>query len=158
MDKTEFARRVSACKPMLYRVAMSMLGSLPDAEDAASEAVLKAWEKRDTLKNEAYFETWLTRILINRCRAELRGRARHPETELTDTLFACESEDEGAYRALMRLELKFRLPLVLHYAEGRTLREIAESMEMTEGVVKWRIEKGRKLLKKELIKENGYEE
>lgn len=158
MDKTEFTRRVSACKPMLYRVAMSMLGSLPDAEDAASEAVLKAWEKLDTLKNEAYFETWLTRILINCCKGMLRGRALHPETELTNALPDHEREDTGVYEALMRVELKYRLPLVLHYAEGKTMREIAESMGMPEGMVKWRIEKGRKLLKEELIKENGYEE
>ena len=157
MDKTEFTRRVSACKPMLYRVAMSVLGSLPDAEDAASEAVLRAWTKLDGLRNEAYFETWLTRILINTCRSVLRKRALRSETELTDAVPARESDEKGVYEALMRVELKFRLPLVLHCAEGKTMREIAQSMGLSEGVIKWRIEKGRKRLKEELIKENGYE-
>lgn len=158
MDKTEFTCRVSACKPMLYRVAMSVLGSLPDAEDAASEAVLRAWTRLDGLRNEAYFETWLTRILINTCRSVLRKRALRSETELTDTVPARESDEKGVYEALMRVELKFRLPLVLHYAEGKTMREIAQSMGLSEGMIKWRIEKGRKRLKEELIKENGYEE
>ena len=158
MDKSEFTRRVSACKSTLYRVAISMLGSLPDAEDAASEAVLKAWTKLHTLKNEAYFETWLTRILINTCRGILRRRALHPEAELTDAVPERETDEKGVYEALMRVELKYRLPLVLHYAGEKTMREIAESMRIPEGVVKWRIEKGRKLLKEELIKENGYEE
>ena len=158
MDKSEFSRRVSACKPMLYRVAMSVLGSLPDAEDAASEAVLRAWTKLDGLRNEAYFETWLMRILINTCRSVLRKRALHPETELTDAVPARESDEKGVYEALMRVELKYRLPLVLHYAGEKTMREIAESMRIPEGAVKWRIEKGRKRLKEELTKENGYEE
>lgn len=143
---------------MLYRVAMSVLGSLPDAEDAASEAVLRAWTKLDGLRNEAYFETWLTRILINTCRSVLRKRALRSETELTDAVPARESDEKGVYEALMRVELKFRLPLVLHCAEGKTMREIAQSMGLSEGVIKWRIEKGRKRLKEELIKENGYEE
>lgn len=143
---------------MLYRVAMSVLGSLPDAEDAASEAVLKAWTKLDGLRNEAYFETWLMRILINTCRSVLRKRALRSETELTDTVPAHETDEKGVYEALMRVELKFRLPLVLHCAEGKTMREIAQSMGLSEGVIKWRIEKGRKRLKQELIKENGYEE
>ena len=143
---------------MLYRVAMSVLGSLPDAEDAASEAVLRAWTKLDGLRNEAYFETWLMRILINTCRSVLRKRALRSETELTDTVPAHETDEKGVYEALMRVELKFRLPLVLHCAEGKTMREIAQSMGLSEGVIKWRIEKGRKRLKQELIKENGYEE
>ncbi len=158
MDKTEFVRRVNACKPMLYRVSMSLLGSLPDAEDAASEAVLKAWEKRDSLKDERYFETWLTRILINTGRSILRRRARHPETELHEDITAETGEESGLATALMRVEIECRLPLMLHYAEDMTMRAIAESMGLSEGVVKWRIEKGRKRLKEELIKENGYEE
>lgn len=158
MDKREFSRRVTACKPMLYRIAISALGSLPDAEDAASEAVLRAWEKLGTLRNEQYFETWLTRILINCCRSILRRRAQHPETGLDEGIPAKETESSGIEAALLHVEAKYRLPLVLHYAEEMTMREIAESMQLPENVVRWRIEKGRKLLRTELKKENEYEE
>ena len=76
MDKEEFTRAVLEYESTLYRVAKSMLGSEADCADAAQNALLRAWEKQHTLRDTAYFKTWLTRILINECRAMLRQRAR----------------------------------------------------------------------------------
>ena len=72
MDKEEFTRAVLEYESTLYRVAKSMLGSEADCADAAQNALLRAWEKQHTLRDMAYFKTWLTRILINECRAMLR--------------------------------------------------------------------------------------
>lgn len=76
MDKEEFTRAVLEYESTLYRVAKSMLGSEADCADAAQNALLRAWEKQHTLRDTAYFKTWLTRILINECRAMLRQRAK----------------------------------------------------------------------------------
>ena len=51
----------------LYRVAISILMNDEDAADAIQDTILGCWEKLYTLKQEKYFKTWLTRILINHC-------------------------------------------------------------------------------------------
>ena len=67
MDKDEFSRRARDATQSLYRVACAYLASPPDRDDAVQEALLRAWEKRRTLREEQYFKTWLTRILIRVC-------------------------------------------------------------------------------------------
>ena len=74
MLQAEFVQRVRACERRLYRVARAQLPSEADCEDAVQEALLRAWDRLDTLREEAYFETWLIRILINQCKTFYRRR------------------------------------------------------------------------------------
>ena len=67
MDKSYFTAEIEACSDMMYRVAWSILRNNADVQDALQDAVLKAWEKRDKLREEKLFRTWITRILINAC-------------------------------------------------------------------------------------------
>ncbi len=69
MEKDSFVVQVEACSSMLYRVAYTLLQNDDACADALQEAALKAWEKRHTLRDERYFRTWLTRILINTCKS-----------------------------------------------------------------------------------------
>ena len=73
MDQEEFARRVSAKRNQLYRTAYLYLGREADALEAVDEAVYQALRHLRQLREERYFETWLTRILLNECHRELRG-------------------------------------------------------------------------------------
>lgn len=43
-----------------------------DAADAISDTILACWEKIGQLREERYFRTWITRILVNKCRDILR--------------------------------------------------------------------------------------
>lgn len=56
----------------LYRFAFYTMKHQQDAEDAVSEAVIKAFEKIATLKKEESFKTWMFQIVINCCRRKLR--------------------------------------------------------------------------------------
>ena len=75
MTKDDFARRATEMTDRMYRVAYSLLYCDADCRDAMQEAVLKAWEKRQSLRREEYFETWVIRILLNECHDRQR-RAR----------------------------------------------------------------------------------
>ena len=73
----------------MYRIAISMLQNEEDAADAIQETVLRCWEKIGQLKNDDYFQTWLTRILINQCKDILRSRKRLVFTdEIPEMLFS----------------------------------------------------------------------
>ena len=67
MNKEEFTQRVLEAESSLYRVAKSILINESDCEDAVQEAILTSYEKLGTLREDKYFKTWLTRILINSC-------------------------------------------------------------------------------------------
>lgn len=151
MDKEEFTRAVLEYESTLYRVAKSMLGSEADCADAAQNALLRAWEKQHTLRDTAYFKTWLTRILINECRAMLRQRARFVplEEEAAEGEIAPE-RDSGLYEAVMGLVVKYRVPFVLYYIEGFRTREIASMLKLPEGTVKTRLRRAREILRTEL--------
>ena len=51
----------------MYRVAFSILRTEEEIYDAISSTTVIVFEKIQTLKNEEYYKTWLTRILINEC-------------------------------------------------------------------------------------------
>lgn len=151
MDREEFTRAVLEYENTLYRVAKSMLGSEADCADAAQNALLRAWERLHTLRDPAYFKTWLTRILINECRVMLRQRARSVplEEEAAEGEIAPE-RDSGLYEAVMGLDVKYRVPFVLYYIEGFRTREIASMLKLPEGTVKTRLRRAREILRTEL--------
>ena len=77
MTAAEFSDQVLLMEPMLYRVAYGLLLNRTDCADAVQEALLRAWEKRRSLRDESLFRTWLVRILINECYTLLRGAQVH---------------------------------------------------------------------------------
>ena len=68
----------------MYRFAYYYLGNPQDAEDVVSEAVLKAYEKFRTLKNEDAFKSWIFKILINQCNSFLRKNIKNKTYELPE--------------------------------------------------------------------------
>ena len=74
MDKESFVRLIDGRADSLYRVAWAILGNNADVADALQETALRAWQHRGSLRNQAYFGTWVTRICINICRGMLRRR------------------------------------------------------------------------------------
>ena len=76
MDHEEFAARTQAIRARLYRTAYLYLGCEADALEAVDEAVYQALRGLKKLRQPAFFETWLMRILLNQCHRELRRRRR----------------------------------------------------------------------------------
>lgn len=148
MDKREFAGRVNACEKKLFRVAYLTLGRYEACEDAVQEALLRAWEGRAALRDPAYFDTWLIRILINECHNLQRRTASRPVAALPDDIPLPDPPDRALRDALMKLDEKYRAPLVLHHLEGYPVRQTAAMLRTTGGVVRWRLEKGIQMLRR----------
>ena len=67
---------LSHCLPALQRYAYRLLGNKEDAEDAVQDAVLAALKHLHQFRGEAQFSTWLTAIVINCARMQVRRRPR----------------------------------------------------------------------------------
>ena len=74
MTKEIFSAEVLKAEKSLYHIAKSILTNDEDCADAMQNAILHAYEKLHTLRKEAYFKTWLTRILINECYQIIRSK------------------------------------------------------------------------------------
>ena len=149
MDKEAFSRQVTSMQGSLYRVAASYLRGEADRLDAISEAITKAWAKRDTLRDERLFGTWLTRILIRECVSIQRKQRRAIPVEAMPER---ESEDDTPMRelreALECLPQRARTMVVLHYMEGYDVRETARIMGTTKSAVCAGLSRARKALRR----------
>lgn len=155
MTKEEFTREILESEKMLNRISMSMLKNETDCQDAVQNAVLIAYKKLDTLKNEQYFKTWLVRILINECNhiLKLRGRVTTVDekyAEMYNQDNALTNERLEIQNALEMLSPKIRIVIVMFYIEDFTIEEIHRALKIPIGTVKSRLSAGIKKLKLEL--------
>ena len=139
---------------LLFSVAAACFQDPGDRADAVQEALLTAWHRIGTLREEPFFRTWLVRILINRCKSILRKKRPLPLEEGQAARLAGPSADAGprldVHRALARLDEKTRLAAVLYYMEGCSLSETAGILRIPEGTAKSRLYRARQQLKREL--------
>ena len=136
MTREIFSNLILDSKPTLYRVTMSMLRNEKDCETAVQTAILTAFEKLGTLKQEQYFKTWLVRILINVCNKQLKSAAK--TTELHDTdITADNAETSTEIRmGIESLPVKIRQVVVLYYIEQfNTRRHRQKPPEQRSGAV-----------------------
>ena len=150
MTDQEFADRAEAITARLYRPARLYLGSEAHAVDAVDEAVYQGFLHYKKLRQPEYFDTWLTRILINACNAELRRRKRElAVAELPET--AAEAFDALPLReAIARLPKELRAVIVLRYFQGLTLAETARALDIPPGTAASRQRRALALLRLEL--------
>ena len=135
----------------VYRVALRMLGSEVDAEDAAQETLVQAWRALSRFRGESEFSTWLYRIVTNCC---LNARAaRRPTEVLPDVVIDRGSDPAEAVaqserlhalaRGVLALSPDQRAALVLRELEGLSYEQIAQALGVTVPAVKGRIHRAR---------------
>lgn len=136
---------------MVYRIALSYLRSTQDAEDIVQTIFLKLMEndiKIITGKERAF----LTKVTINHCKNLLNAKKRHesiPLDEVESILFS-QPEDREVFRAVMELPEKYRLVVCLHYFEGYSFREIAQSLHIGISAVSMRLYRAKSILKSKI--------
>ena len=155
-NDTWFARQIEKLGPTLFRVAFAILRNRTDCEDAAQNAVLKAYRNLGTLKQRRYFKTWLIQILKNECFDMLRRCRPTLDVEGQGELsYEMAVPDLDLNRAFDRLSPEERLTITLYYYEGYDTREIAALTEVSEGTVRSRLSRGRSSLRAMLQKEEA---
>ncbi len=145
----------------LYRMALAITRSEPDARDAVQEACVLAWRELPRLRRRERFDSWLAQILVNACRGLLRRQrrvrvrevgvdedagARTPLAYQTGSGADQVAEVELIRRAFERLDGDTRSLLALHYVEQRPLAEIGRMLGSPVGTIKWRLSNARRAL------------
>ncbi len=154
-DKEAFVDLMEQYQGILYNTAMLVLRNEDDALDAAQDAVLACWEKLPSLRQDKYFKTWLTRILLNKCYDCLRVRSHFtdsdslPEEGETPDLDTALDVD----LAMSQLSQTDRLLLSLFYYDGFSTKEIARTLSLSDGAVRTRLNRSRNRLKTVFLKE-----
>ena len=153
MKHDEFAARLEPLRHKLYKTALLYLGSESPALDAVDEAVYKGLKSCWKLRQPEYFDTWLTRILINVCYDELRRRKRFVPLEDLPEESAEDYDGLPLREALGKLPEQLREVVILRYFTGYTLEETARALGIPRGKAATRQRKALQLLRLELSEE-----
>ncbi len=149
MNENSFTSEIMRCTQMFYRIAFTILRNREDCLDAMQETAFRAWRKLDSLRDERYFRTWATRILINECKTILRKRKWSIPLEDIPEI-ATEPLDPTLALIVHDLPEHLRLPLVMFYVEGMTEKEVAYALRLPQPTVRGRIARAKARLRKEL--------
>ena len=172
-DQGAFGELVRLYDRRVLRIALRILRSPDEAQDAYQEAFLKVYRKLDSFRFQCRFHTWLYRIATNVCLDHLRRRKARPEftlleapesggPSLADTVrdrSPANSPEraldnrEKAGRIAQALELlsdRERMVFTLRHYEGMRLRAIGEACSMSEESAKQCLFRATKKLRKEL--------
>ena len=137
-DPDAFTELMQSQMQNMYKAARSVLYNDEDVADAISETILACWEKIWQLKEEDYFRTWMTRILINKCNDILRKQRNIMLVEEIPEQLSYDRKYENVEweEALESLDEKYRLIMLLYYVEGFKTGEIGDILSMPESTVK----------------------
>jgi RNA polymerase sigma-70 factor (ECF subfamily) len=150
-DVEAFAALVRRYEGPVYRVALRMLGSEADAQDAAQEAFVRAWRGLGRFRRESAVSTWLYRIVTRRCLDLLAARRDTQPLEAAPAELGGDPAEAAERRerlravtgAIGRLPAEQRAALVLREFEGLPYDAIAEVLDTTLPTVKGRIHRAR---------------
>ena len=145
--ETEMEDVMARYSDFLYRLALTMVHSDADACDMTAEVMVQYLLSDKAFANEEHRRAWLVTVLRNRSRNLLRYHRRHQTTELSDNIPQRQSgygREEAAILARIRpLPEKYRTILYLYYAEGYSIREIAEMLSVTQACAEKRLQRAR---------------
>lgn len=165
-DESAFTLLIHQRQHQLYRMAWSILRNDADALDATQDTCIKVWRELPQLRDPNRFDAWLMRTLVNRCRDMLRARKRSTVREIRmadDSVEAARpsnraladdlAEADAIRQAFDQLSADDRTYIALHYAEDRSIAEIAALVGAPEGTVKWRLSRARLSLERQLARQ-----
>lgn len=148
IQKEVFAELVRENKVPMYRLAYGILRNQMDAEDAVSEAVVKAFERLNSLRDPEKFKPWMMQIVANEAR-KLYGKKKRVDLveDASEMKLYHEDTKNELWDIVVRLDEKSRAVVILFYYEQLSLKEIGGVLDISEGTVKSRLFRAREKLR-----------
>lgn len=156
-DPEAFIKIMQEYEVVLFNLARRFLREEEDIKDVLQDTTITAYENLKQLRQPEYFRTWITRILINKCKRFLSKEVFFDElTEQTPWIQSGSVDDDlETAGILQQLPPIYRLPLSLYYYGGYSVKEISELLEEPQGTIKSRLSRGKKQLRNNLRNEGG---
>lgn len=169
MEKAaRFEALAAPLERQVYFTCLGMMGNPQDAEDAAQEAMLKAFRGFSGFRGDAKFSTWMYSIATRTCLDLLRKRREiysldllleegaEPVDEGPDAYSILEARERKAAlkTAIAKLPPEFRAALVLTDLQGLPYQEAAQVLDIPLGTVKSRVNRARNALRS-MLAEHG---
>jgi RNA polymerase sigma-70 factor (ECF subfamily) len=161
---TAFAELREIYSVRVYRQLLAITKNREDAEDALQDAFLRAFLALHTFEERSSFYSWLSRIAINSALMILRKRRVRPEvsfdrfSEMEEESPTFEVKDLGPdpeqicvhrqrcsriLRAIRKLQPRLRQVIEMQMRQNRSVKEIAQALEISEAAVKSRLFRAR---------------
>jgi RNA polymerase sigma-70 factor, ECF subfamily len=163
-ERESFRALFEAHKDKVYSIALRYAGNEAAAMDIAQETFLKLFSRIQEFRGEATFESWLYRVVVNRC-LDHKRRGRRLLPLLDGLLDSLRFSGENALHKLLRQELsdqvrgavmnlppEQRIVVVLRYTQGLSYDEIAEAVGCSAGTVASRLNRAHKVLERKLAR------
>lgn len=156
-DDAAFLQLIQLYKIDLYKTALSFLRNEEEALEAIQEVTYRAYKNMKSVKDAAYFKTWLIRIMINYCNDQLKKKKR---VVLNDELLNLQGNSENHTEmelkdAMLGLDERSREILTLKYFQDMKIKDIAATLQCPEGTVKTWLNKALKALRDKLEGNGG---
>lgn len=149
---------------LVYWAAYRVLSDHEQTEDVTQNVFISVLKSMDQTADmtDAQLKGWLYRVAVN---AALDAKRRGSKEVLSDEPVGAEVADTGqtpeaaavanetrtvVKAALAEMEDIYREPLMMYYYSDMSVQEISETLELSEGTVKSRMARGRKILAKHL--------
>jgi RNA polymerase sigma-70 factor (ECF subfamily) len=161
-DVDAYQQLVRCHQTAAFRVAMLITSNAAEAQDAANDAMVKAFYALGRFRSESPFRPWLLRIVANEARnrrrsstrrANLAGRAELARPSSGDAAPSPEDaviasmEHQALFEAINRLERRDREVIALRYLAELTEAETAAALDCAVGTAKSRLSRALKRLR-----------
>jgi RNA polymerase sigma factor (sigma-70 family) len=151
-----FRELVERHKDYAFTVSLRILNNREEAEEAAQDAFVRAYNALATFNRDAKFSTWLYRIVVN-CALTVQQKRKMKTEDLenakilrggTDASDALKQKEQRHFieRALKLLSPDDVTMITLFYLKENSLEEIAESIGIETNTVKVKLHRARKRL------------
>lgn len=169
MKKISFQNDILPLKNILYRLALRITLNAEDAEDVVQETMLKVWNRRERWGEiesmEAFCLTICRNIALDKTRKmDNQSQSIEDGYDTADMSYASNPEEQAVQqdrialvrRLIDRLPEKQRSIMLLRETEGKSYREIADILDISEEQVKVNLFRARQTIKKKYIETEDY--
>ncbi|WP_053075010.1 sigma-70 family RNA polymerase sigma factor [Ornithinibacillus californiensis] len=151
----------------VYLLAYSFVKDRGLAEDISQEVFLKVYKYLDNFRGEAALTSWLYRITVNTSKDFLKKKSlkqfllegslleNFRKTESTETSFLTAVRHEELLQTILKLPMKYREVIVLHYFYDVKVNELATVLDLNTNTVKTRLARGREILRRKMEAKEG---
>ncbi|HUV40401.1 MAG TPA: sigma-70 family RNA polymerase sigma factor [Sedimentisphaerales bacterium] len=164
-DPKAFEVIVAKYQELVCAITFSGTADVQQSEELAHQTFINAWKNLSQLKDLSRFRPWLCTIarnnirnFINKNQRDIIAKAK-PMEDIKDIATNDSGPLESAIKkehealvsdAIEKIPEQYREPLVLYYRQKESVKQVALSLDLSEDVVKQRLQRGRKMIKEQL--------